>query len=93
MGSIRPVKVNIFNQYLTKYMSILIVLLIACKCNTMGVVDGAFTCDKNGNCGKCDAGYAPGFPRRCNTCSSGYFVSAGTNGINPTCTGESFNIF
>ena len=68
-------------------------ILIACLCNPNGVVDGSTTCDTHGNCKQCNTGYKPGFPtRKCNTCDTGYYVSAGTDGINPTCSREFFEI-
>ena len=68
-----------------------IYILLACGCNENGLVDGNnISCDMKGNCGDCSSGYIPGIPRTCNMCANGYYVSAGTNKINPTCTGKFF---
>ena len=83
---------NIFliwvSGFVLAQLYLFVLQLLECGCNVKGVEDGSFTCDINGNCGKCSKGYKSGSPRKCNTCASGYYVSDGINGINPTCKGE-----
>ena len=66
---------------------------LACTCNSLGSVkDDDSSCDNkccnaDGTC-KCETGYS-GFD--CNTCASGYYVSATTDDEN-TCTCELLEI-
>ena len=62
---------------------------LACSCNPNGVADGSINCDGQGNCGTCKNGYTPGIPRRCNTCSEGYFSFSDINGKDPICMSKS----